>query len=54
LRGEHVGALSALSDSGLNVSSFECMITAQAETEPMRLVSSDMRLAGRSALFLRA
>jgi hypothetical protein len=29
------------------------MITAQAETEPMRLVSSDMRLAGRSALFLR-
>jgi hypothetical protein len=30
------------------------MITAQAETEPMRLVSSDTRLMGRSALFLRA
>jgi PIN domain nuclease of toxin-antitoxin system len=54
LRGEHVGALSALSDSGLKASSFERMITAQAESEPMRLVSSDMRLAARSALFLRA
>jgi PIN domain nuclease of toxin-antitoxin system len=53
LRGEHVCASSALSRSGLKASSFECMITAQAETEPMRLVSSDMRLAGRSALFLR-
>jgi hypothetical protein len=30
------------------------MIAAQAETEPMRPVSSDMRIAGRSALFLRA
>jgi PIN domain nuclease of toxin-antitoxin system len=50
LRGEHVCALSG---SGLQISSFECMITAQAEVEPMRLVSSDMRLAGRSALFLR-
>jgi PIN domain nuclease of toxin-antitoxin system len=54
LRGEHVGALSELSGSGLKASSFECMITAQAEVEPMRLVSSDTRLMGRSALFLRA
>jgi PIN domain nuclease of toxin-antitoxin system len=54
LRGEHVGALPALSGSGLKSSSFECMITAQAETEPMRLVSFDTRITGRSALFLRA
>jgi PIN domain nuclease of toxin-antitoxin system len=54
LRGEHVGALAALSGSGLNISSYEGMITAQAEVEPMRLVSSDTRLMGRSALFLRA
>jgi PIN domain nuclease of toxin-antitoxin system len=53
LRGEHVGARFALSGSGLNASSFDLMIAAQAEIEPMRLVSSDMRLAGRSALFLR-
>jgi PIN domain nuclease of toxin-antitoxin system len=53
LRGEHVGALSASAGSGLKASSFERMITAQADSEPMRLVSSDMRLAGRSALFLR-
>jgi PIN domain nuclease of toxin-antitoxin system len=50
LRGEHVGALSG---SELKTASFQRMIAAQAETEPMRLVSSDMRLAGRSALFLR-
>jgi PIN domain nuclease of toxin-antitoxin system len=54
LRGEHVGALSALSGSGLQSSSFALMIAAQAETEPMRLISSDTRIMGRSALFLRA
>jgi PIN domain nuclease of toxin-antitoxin system len=54
LRGEHAGALAALAGSGLKSSSFALMIAAQAETEPMRLVSSDMRIAGRSALFLRA
>jgi PIN domain nuclease of toxin-antitoxin system len=54
LRGEHVGALSTLSGSGLQTSSFELMLAAQAEAEPMRLVSSDMRLAAQSALFLRA
>jgi PIN domain nuclease of toxin-antitoxin system len=54
LRGEHIGALSALSDSEPQASSFQHMIAAQAEAEPLRLVSSDMRLAGRSALFLRA
>jgi PIN domain nuclease of toxin-antitoxin system len=56
LRGEHAGALSALSalsGSELKASSFQRMIAAQAESEPMRLISSDMRLAGRSALFLR-
>ncbi|MDR2605083.1 MAG: type II toxin-antitoxin system VapC family toxin [Desulfovibrio sp.] len=54
LRGEHAGALSALTGSGLKAPSFERMIAAQAEIEPMRLVSSDTRLMGRSALFLRA
>jgi PIN domain nuclease of toxin-antitoxin system len=54
LRGEHVGALSALPDSERQSSSFQRMIAAQAEAEPMRLVSGDMRFAGRSALFLRA
>jgi PIN domain nuclease of toxin-antitoxin system len=54
LRGEHVGALSALPDSERQSSSFQRMIAAQAEAEPMRLVSADMRFAGRSALFLRA
>jgi PIN domain nuclease of toxin-antitoxin system len=54
LRGEHVGALATLSGTGLQVSSFARMIAAQAEREPLRLISSDMRLAGRSALFLRA
>jgi hypothetical protein len=29
------------------------MIAAQAEVEPLRLISSDTRLAGRTALFLR-
>jgi PIN domain nuclease of toxin-antitoxin system len=53
LRGEHVGALPSLSCSGLQSASFDRMIAAQAETEPLRLVSSDTRLAGRSALFLR-
>ncbi|MDR1684826.1 MAG: type II toxin-antitoxin system VapC family toxin [Desulfovibrio sp.] len=54
LRGEHVSALSALGGSGLKAASFDLMITAQAEAEPLRLVSSDTRLMGRSALFLRA
>jgi PIN domain nuclease of toxin-antitoxin system len=54
LRGRHVGALSALSGSDLKNPSFQRMIAAQAEAEPMRLVSADMRFAGRSALFLRA
>jgi PIN domain nuclease of toxin-antitoxin system len=54
LRGRHVGALFEAPGSALKTSSFQRMIAAQAETEPMRLVSSDMRLAGRSALFLRA
>jgi PIN domain nuclease of toxin-antitoxin system len=53
LRGEHVGALSSLSDSGLNTSSFDLMIAAQAETEPLRLISSDIRLAGRASVLLR-
>jgi PIN domain nuclease of toxin-antitoxin system len=53
LRGEHVGALSALPDSGLKASSFDLMIAAQAEVEPLRLISSNTRVAGRSALFLR-
>jgi PIN domain nuclease of toxin-antitoxin system len=53
LRGEHVGALSMLSGSGLKATSFELMIAAQAEVEPLRLISSDTRLAGRTALFLR-
>jgi PIN domain nuclease of toxin-antitoxin system len=54
LRGEHVGALSSVADSGLHITSFDRMITAQAESEPLRLISADARLAGRSSLFLRA
>jgi PIN domain nuclease of toxin-antitoxin system len=54
LRGEHVDAAAALSGVGPHVSSFARMIAAQAESEPLRLIGSDMRLAGRSALFLRA
>jgi PIN domain nuclease of toxin-antitoxin system len=54
LRGEHVCVLSALPDAGLKVSSFDFMIAAQAEAEPLRLISSDTRLAGRSSIFLRA
>jgi PIN domain nuclease of toxin-antitoxin system len=55
LRGEHVCALSALSDikAGLNASSFALMMAAQAEVVPLRLISSDARLAGRSSMFLR-
>jgi PIN domain nuclease of toxin-antitoxin system len=53
LRGEHVVALPSLSDSGLDIASFDRMIAVQAEIEPLRLVSGDTRLAGRSALFLR-
>jgi PIN domain nuclease of toxin-antitoxin system len=53
LRGEHVGALGALSDAELKAASFALMIVAQAEVEPLRLISADLRLAGRSALFLR-
>ncbi|MDR2123604.1 MAG: PIN domain-containing protein [Desulfovibrio sp.] len=53
LRGEHAAALAALSGAGLQASSFALMIAAQAEIEPLRLVSSDTRLAGRTALFLR-
>ncbi|MDR2669647.1 MAG: PIN domain-containing protein [Desulfovibrio sp.] len=54
LRGEHVGALPSVSESGLKLTSFDRMITAQAESEPLRLISADARLAGRSSLFLRA
>jgi PIN domain nuclease of toxin-antitoxin system len=54
LRGEHVGALAELPASEPQTTSFQRMIAAQAEAEPMRLVSADMRFAGRSALFLRA
>ncbi|MDR2604085.1 MAG: PIN domain-containing protein [Desulfovibrio sp.] len=54
LRGEHVGALPALSGSGLQTTSFARMIAAQAESEPLRLISADTRLAGRALLFLRA
>jgi PIN domain nuclease of toxin-antitoxin system len=54
LRGEHVVASATLSGAGSHVASFARMIAAQAENEPLRLISSDMRLAGRSALFLRA
>ncbi|MDR2603974.1 MAG: type II toxin-antitoxin system VapC family toxin [Desulfovibrio sp.] len=53
LRGEHVAALPSLSGSGLKTASFDRMIAAQAEVEPLRLVSADLRVAGRSALFLR-
>jgi PIN domain nuclease of toxin-antitoxin system len=54
LRGEHVGGLPSVTDSGLDITSFDRMIAAQAESEPLRLISADARLAGRSALFLRA
>jgi PIN domain nuclease of toxin-antitoxin system len=54
LRGEHVGALPSLRGSGLKITSFERMIAAQAESEPLRLISADVRLTGRSSLFLRA
>jgi PIN domain nuclease of toxin-antitoxin system len=54
LRGEHVEALPALVSTGLKSTSFDLMIAAQAEVEPLRLISSDTRLAGRTALFLRA
>jgi PIN domain nuclease of toxin-antitoxin system len=54
LRGEHVGALPAVSDSGLNIASFDRMVAAQAESEPLRLISSDTRLVGRFSLFVRA
>ncbi|MDR2669227.1 MAG: PIN domain-containing protein [Desulfovibrio sp.] len=54
LRGEHVGALAPLPASGLKNTSFALMIAAQAESEPMRLISADARLAGRPFLFLRA
>jgi PIN domain nuclease of toxin-antitoxin system len=53
LRGEHIAALPMLSGGGLKTTSFELMIAAQAEVEPLRLISSDTRLAGRTALFLR-
>jgi PIN domain nuclease of toxin-antitoxin system len=55
LRGEHVGSLPALSGSGigLNASSFALMIAAQAEVEPLRLISCGSRLAGRAPIMLR-
>jgi PIN domain nuclease of toxin-antitoxin system len=54
LRGEHVGALlSALSGSDRKASSFEGMIAAQAEAEPMYLVSSDTMPSGRAGVVLR-
>jgi PIN domain nuclease of toxin-antitoxin system len=54
LIGAHVGALSSVADSGLNITSFDRMIAAQAENEPLRLISADARLAGRFSLFVRA
>jgi PIN domain nuclease of toxin-antitoxin system len=54
LRGEHVGGLSAVSDTGLDITSFDRMLAAQAESEPLRLISADTRLAGRFSLFVRA
>ncbi|MDR1686060.1 MAG: PIN domain-containing protein [Desulfovibrio sp.] len=54
LRGEHIGGLSAASGTGLDITSFDRMIAAQAEIEPLRLISADPRLAGRFSLFVRA
>jgi PIN domain nuclease of toxin-antitoxin system len=54
LRGGHVGALSSMSDSGPHITSFDRMIAAQAESEPLRLISSTPRPAVRSSLYLRA
>jgi PIN domain nuclease of toxin-antitoxin system len=54
LRGEHVCALPVPAGPGLKASSFDLMIAAQAESEPLRLISSGTRHAGRTALFLRA
>jgi PIN domain nuclease of toxin-antitoxin system len=54
LRGEHVGALAGLSSSGRNAPSFALMLAAQAEAEPLRLISSAPQPAVRSSLYLRA
>jgi PIN domain nuclease of toxin-antitoxin system len=52
LRGEHIGALAGLPASGPKTSSFDLVLAAQAEAEPLRLISSSMRPAVRSSLFL--
>ncbi|MDR1946372.1 MAG: PIN domain-containing protein [Desulfovibrio sp.] len=53
LRGEHIGALAGLAASGAKAPSFDLVLAAQAEVEPLRLISSDTRFAVRSSLFLR-
>jgi PIN domain nuclease of toxin-antitoxin system len=53
LRGEHIGALAGLPASGPKTPSFDLVLAAQAEAEPLRLISSDTRFAVRSSLFLR-
>ncbi|MDR2670037.1 MAG: PIN domain-containing protein [Desulfovibrio sp.] len=56
LHGRHVRALAGPADSfgaGLKTSSFALMIAAQAEAEPMHLVSSGTTPSGRAAVVLR-
>ncbi|MDR1685510.1 MAG: PIN domain-containing protein [Desulfovibrio sp.] len=53
LRGAHVVALAGLASPGLNAASFALMLAAQAEAEPLRLISSVPQPAVRSSLYLR-
>jgi PIN domain nuclease of toxin-antitoxin system len=53
LRGEHVGALAGLPSCELHITSFDRMLAAQAEAEPLRLISTNRKLAGYTSMLVR-
>jgi PIN domain nuclease of toxin-antitoxin system len=53
LYGGHVRALAGLPSCELHITSFDRMLAAQAEAEPLRLISANRKLAGYTSMLVR-
>jgi PIN domain nuclease of toxin-antitoxin system len=53
LHGGHVRALAGLSSCDLHITSFDRMLAAQADAEPLRLISANRKLAGYTSILVR-
>ncbi|MDR1341122.1 MAG: type II toxin-antitoxin system VapC family toxin [Prevotellaceae bacterium] len=53
LHGGHVRTLAGLPSCELHITSFDRMLAAQAETEPLRLISANRKLAGYTSMLVR-